>query len=101
MRYTVFALVLLSGPVWAHDHEGVSYDKWTQPDNGASCCNNKDCRPSRAYMHEDGLWRAWNGSEWVAVPPGKVIEKPSPDGRTHWCGVGSTTYCLLVGDTKS
>lgn len=95
----ILGLVMIYATSPARAHDIYTKPFWVQPDNGASCCDDKDCGPSRAFKGDDGLWRAWNGAEWVPVPPAKVMNKPSPDGRTHWCGVGSTTYCLLVGDT--
>ncbi|MEI8154996.1 MAG: hypothetical protein WCG92_25980 [Hyphomicrobiales bacterium] len=51
----------------AHD----PYSTWTSPDNpNLSCCNDADCRPTRAYLVDDGLWRAWDGIVWLTVPPG-------------------------------
>lgn len=88
------------GQVLAHDQ----YKDWKMPDTGASCCNDHDCGPSRAYIDPtDEMWRAWNPTtrEWVVVPPNKVLKGPSPDGRTHWCGVGEVTFCFMPGDTKS
>lgn len=99
-----FALVWATGPNKARAHDPYMHLK--QPDNGASCCNgmdkpNGDCAPSRAYMHEDGLWRAYDvkDGQWYAVPHNKVLKMKSWDGRTHYCGVRGTSYCLIVGDT--
>lgn len=92
--------VALLKPAFAHDQ----YKDWTMPDRaGVSCCNDHDCAPTRAYLDPaDDHWRAQNpAGEWVIVPPNKVMKGPSPDGRTHWCGVGSITYCFMLGDTKS
>lgn len=88
-------IVVSSNKAFGHDQ----YHDWKQPDNGGSCCNDNDCGRSRGFIHDDGLWRAWNPttSEWVVVPVNKVMQGPSPDGRTHWCGVGQTTYCFWPG----
>jgi hypothetical protein len=43
------------------------YKGWTPPGNPqTSCCNAQtaeghgDCRPTRSYFGDDGLWRAWD-----------------------------------------
>lgn len=99
----IVAFVLLGGlfgQASGHDQ----YHNWKMPDSGVSCCNDKDCGPTRAYLDpETDQWRALNPrtGEWVLVPPAKILKGPSPDGRTHWCGVGTLTYCFMPGDTKS
>ena len=36
------------------------YKNWRIPTNPmASCCHDQDCRPTRAFVGDDGLWRAW------------------------------------------
>lgn len=66
----LIAASLLGGLLWflgalglfvivkpAHSHD--PYSGWSPPDNpGTSCCNGVDCRPTRAYLGYDGLWRA-------------------------------------------
>jgi hypothetical protein len=68
------------------------YQELRQPGTGYSCCNGSsdgregDCRPTRAYLHEDGHWRA-------------VL---APDGGSHVCaGKGGTIYCFIAGVPKS
>src|SRR5690349_1866913 len=58
----IWALGVFTGKALAHD----GYDQWRAPDNPAtSCCNDADCRPARAYLGEDGHWRAWTGERWL------------------------------------
>ena len=50
------------------------YKELRQPDTGSRCCNGSadgkqgDCRPAQSYLGEDGLYRAWDGREWLVVP---------------------------------
>lgn len=89
----------------AHD----PYGSWRVPNNPAtSCCNAQtpnnpagDCRPTRAYMHDDGRWRAWNGYLWLTVPPEKVLPTDyAGDGRSHLCEKGAYIYCFSPAETK-
>jgi hypothetical protein len=70
-----------------HAQQHDIYKEWTAPDNPAlSCCNNNDCRPTRSYKGDDGLWRAWNGYRWLTVPPNRVLPTDlAKDGRSHLC----------------
>ena len=51
------------------------YKELKQPGTGFSCCNGTingiegDCRPTRAYVTDDGTWRAMIDGQWVLVPP--------------------------------
>src|SRR5262245_770453 len=85
-----------------HDHSGQStidgqrgnghaenhdwYKDLRQPGTGYSCCNGTvngidgDCRPTRAYQSEDGMWRALVNGQWQPVPPRAVLQRLAPDG---------------------
>lgn len=80
-------------PGRAHD----PYSTWHPPGNPkTSCCNGQDCRPTRAYMGEDGLWRAWSGSRWLTVPADRVLPTDlAGDGRNHLCAsVDDHVFCF-------
>lgn len=82
----------LATAAWAHD----IYQDWRQPDAPAvSCCHGQDCRPTRAFMGEDRRWRAWDGRQWVSVPPGKVLPTDlAGDGRNHLCERAGRVLCF-------
>src|SRR5438105_15775064 len=63
------------------------YKAWHPPDNPkTSCCNNADCRPTRAYVDDNGAWRAGNGLLWLVVPPERVVTSEFGGyGRSHLC----------------
>ena len=84
----------------ARSHDG--YHHWRAPDNPAvSCCDDSDCRPTRAYLGDDGLWRAWNGQRWLTVPPGKLLPTDlKGDGRSHLCEKGGWIYCFSPTSAK-
>ena len=90
------ALILSTGaalPAWSHD----IYDSWKMP-SGASCCNQQDCRPVRAYRDpDDGLWRARVGAGWTVVPPSAVLRRVAPDGNSHICINGAGIILCFVG----
>ncbi len=84
------------------------YQELKQPDTGYSCCNGTtngiegDCRPTRAYITEEGQWRALVDGQWVLIPPRAVLKQLAPDGRSHICASRSCMiYCFLGGSPKS
>jgi hypothetical protein len=112
-----FALILASGAAIAQDAPGWHgqghaenhdwYQQLRQPDTGFSCCNGTtngvegDCRPTRAYLNDDGMWYALLDGRWVPVPPRVVLKQLAPDGRSHICASKSgLIYCFLGGSPK-
>ena len=83
------------------------YQQLKQPGTGYSCCNGTkngvegDCRPTRAYQKDDGIWYALLDGRWVPVPPRAVLQQLAPDGNSHICARGSMIYCFLGGSPKS
>lgn len=85
----------------AEHHE--QYKDWHRPD-GMSCCNQGDCRPTRAYQDMDGTWHAWDGRTWRPVPPEALMQPDLlQDGRNHVCAPesGATVYCFSPTGQKS
>jgi hypothetical protein len=83
------------------------YKDLKQPGTGYSCCNGRtstsegDCRPTRAYQNDDGMWYALLNGRWVPVPPRVVLQQLAPDGRSHICASRSgMIYCFLGGSPK-
>lgn len=91
-------LVVAAAGARGHD----IYHQWRKPDNPAvSCCDNGDCRPTRAFLGNDGLWRAWNGHDWLTVP--REITLPTDyghDGRSHLCEREGYIYCFTPGQVR-
>src|SRR5262249_41647604 len=84
------------------------YKEMKPPGTRFPCCNGTtngiegDCRPTRAYLTEDGTWRAMIDGQWVLVPPRVVLKQLAPDGRSHICASRSgLIYCFLGGSPKS
>ena len=91
-----------------HSENHDWYRELKQPDTGYSCCNGRtatsegDCRPTRAYLNDDGMWYALLEGRWVPVPPRVVLKQLAPDGRSHICASRSgMIYCFLGGSPKS
>jgi hypothetical protein len=83
------------------------YKDLKQPQTGYSCCNGStsssdgDCRPTRAYLSDDGMWYALLDGRWVPVPPKVVLKQLAPDGSSHICASKSgMIYCFLGGSPK-
>ncbi|HTR86201.1 MAG TPA: hypothetical protein VMI56_17085 [Reyranella sp.] len=84
------------------------YKDLRQPGTGYSCCNGTvdgtegDCRPTRAYLGDDGAWHALVDGHWVNVPPRVVLKTLAPDGNSHICASKSgTIYFFIGGSPKS
>jgi hypothetical protein len=95
---------------WGHGHAENHdwYKDLRQPGTGYSCCNGTvngidgDCRPTRAYQTEDGMWRALVNGQWQPVPPRAVLQRLAPDGNSHICaGKSGMIYCFIGGSPKS
>ena len=88
----------------AHDQ----YHDWQRPDVGGRCCDelsdekpHGDCRPTTAYMGDDGLWRARiSPGRFVPVSPLKLV-KPAADGRCHVCERNGSILCFAPCDPRS
>jgi len=113
---SIIAVTAIAWPVIAQqgDHgQGHAenhdwYQQLKQPGTGYSCCNGTvngiegDCRPTRAYLTDEGQWRALIDGKWVLVPPRAVLKQLAPDGRSHVCASRSgVIYCFLGGSPKS
>ena len=103
----------------AHDHAQGQYGQghpenhdWyrelKQPGTNMSCCNGTmngiegDCRPTRAFIDDNGTWRALMDGRWIVVPPRVVLQSLAPDGGSHICANRSgTIYCFMGGSPKS
>ena len=84
------------------------YRELKQPGTNMSCCNGTmngiegDCRPTRAYVDDNGTWRALMDGKWTIVPPRAVLQSLAPDGRSHICANRTgTIYCFMGGSPKS
>jgi len=84
------------------------YKNLKQPGTGYSCCNGTvngvegDCRPTRAYLQDDGTWKAMIDGRWMPVPPRVVLKNLAPDGNSHICaGKSGMIYCFIGGSPKS
>jgi hypothetical protein len=78
------------------------YRLWTPPLNpNTSCCDNSDCRPTRAFVDNEGHWRAWNGVLWLQVPQDRVLPpNHAGDGRSHLCEKEQFIYCFAPGEIR-
>ena len=85
------------------------YKELKQPGTGYSCCNaltdkdpNGDCRPTRAYLQDDGTWNAMINGRWTPVPPRVVLKDLAPDGNSHICASkAGLIFCFIGGSPKS
>ncbi len=95
-----------------HSENHDWYEKLKQPGSNASCCNAQkkradgtlegDCRPTRAYQKDDGMWYALLNGRWIQVPPRVVLKTLAPDGNSHICASqAGNIFCFLGGSPKS
>ena len=76
------------------------YSEWKMPGTDVSCCSDKDCGPVTATPIGNGAWVVKVDGREVVVTPDRVLKIPSPDGRSHWCGFGTHTYCFVPGEVR-
>ena len=95
-------LVILLGAAVHRAYPHEIYDTWTMPGTNTSCCHNTDCRPVRAWKITDTQWVAMVDGQMVLIPNDKILEGPSPDGRSHWCGSlkMQSTFCFKAGEVR-
>ena len=91
-----------------HAQQHDIYKDWRHPMTRASCCNAQtaegqgDCRPTRAYFGDDGLWRAWGGHRWLTVPRDRLLPADfAGDGRNHLCELHGDVFCFTPAPPKS
>ena len=101
-----FAQVGTHGEGHAENHDW--YRELKQPGTNMSCCNGTmngiegDCRPTRAYIDDNGIWHALMDGRWEIIPPRVVLQSLAPDGGSHICANRSgTIYCFMGGSPKS
>lgn len=103
-RQSVTGLVLFVGGVpWLAVVSGHEpYGSWKNPTTDASCCDNRDCRLTRARMYEDERWEAEaSPGRWIKIPPANVLRMKSPDGRSHLCEMNGAVFCFVPGEVRS
>jgi hypothetical protein len=65
------------------------YKGLTRPDTKGSCCDDQDCRPTRARFNATtGNWEAVKDGRWITIPPSKIIDGDVPQeaaGEAHLC----------------
>ena len=98
----LLSAVLVIGPplpLQAHD----LYSHLTD-ERGASCCDDRDCRPA-PYRFTAGGLQMFVDRRWIDVPNERVQYRilPGDTGETgggHWCGWttdwGATTLCAVL-----
>jgi len=100
-----------------HNHGHAEHHDWyqrlKQPGTGYSCCNGEiknaagvviegDCRPTRAYQDDEGVWQALIDGRWTPVPPRVVLQTLAPDGNSHICANKSgMIFCFIGGSPKT
>lgn len=79
-----------------------------------SCCNAQqtkpdgtvegDCRPVRAFLADDGIWRAIVDGEPVpvSIPQATIMKEQAPDGNAHLCmSKWRVVYCFWTPQPKA
>jgi len=103
--FMVILILVLAGVAIAEEGGHMKYhDQFYQglkQANGASCCNNRDCRPAEAYIETESKTSLMIAGRWIDVPKKKVQKMVTPDGASHWCGFNETarvpvTYCAIL-----
>ena len=82
---------LCTNAVAQEGHYGLGHDKWHESfystlkrNDGGSCCNLMDCRPTQSRMIGDHYEVKVDGA-WMPVPRNKINNVIAPDGGAHVC----------------
>ena len=84
------------------------YKDLKQPQTGYSCCNGRtgttdgDCRPTRAYLNDDGMWYALlDGTLGAGAAARRAEAARARRLARHICASKSgMIYCFLGGSPK-
>lgn len=78
------------------------YKDWNRPGTTYSCCNERDCRPTRACFVDQELGVMVDG-KCLPVPAKSVLRIPSPDEHTHVCIAkgAKEPACVVFGPPRS
>jgi hypothetical protein len=86
----VFVFLCISAEA-QEGYYGVGHDKWHQGfystlkrNDGGSCCNLMDCRPTQSRIVGDHYEVKVDGV-WTPVPYDKINNVVAPDGGAHVC----------------
>lgn len=81
------------------------YQSLKRPTDGASCCSDQDCRPTRWRQLHAQVEVLVNG-KWCGVPVEKILPMSAPDGGAHICTPRIPTgtdpcaapiFCVVIG----
>lgn len=90
-----------------HGHGHSTHHSWYEglTDNqGASCCNNRDCRPTEHRANADGTIEVMVDGRWMTVPPETILKKSAPDLGSHVCATPPVPWqptkilCVVLGN---
>ena len=88
-----------------HQQYHHEYKTWRASDGG-SCCNDSECRPTRARPTESSPsgWEAWVEGAWRQVPLRALLPPDRlKDGRSHVCSPAynpDVIYCFSPAHMK-
>jgi hypothetical protein len=102
------SLLLFVSAAAQEGYYGVGHEKWHQGfysilkrNDGGSCCNLMDCRPTQSRMVGDHYEVKVDGA-WMPVPRDKINNIIAPDGGAHVCapkqeGVNKgVLFCVIL-----
>ena len=91
-------VAFLALTIAASAQDRAAWFKGLQDARGRSCCDISDCAAA-ASRYVDGGWQAEFRGAYVPVPPAKILETESIDGRAYLCAqpgiAGPTVYCFV------
>jgi hypothetical protein len=95
----LIALCAAAGAGLAHVDPvtGQDYRLFQRRDGGGDCCEWYDCRPASAPFSEpDGEKIMDKAGNKYRFDHGKVVVRPSDDGKWHVCGDAVRLKCIIA-----
>ncbi len=93
----VFATLLI-GPAGAADPAIEAWFKsLKQPGSGMSCCDESDCKRTKARVGPDGWEALTPAGDWISVPEDRIVRpKSNPTGEPILClSPSRSIYCFV------
>jgi hypothetical protein len=105
-----FPIVALAGGDWPDGPNKAWFEGLQRPDNDQNpsrdfkshfCCGVADTVKTKFKVemadavYPEDRWYAWVNDQWIPIPPEKIVQDYSPDGRPYLFMLAGTVQCFV------